>query len=767
MGLLLHAYCSCAAYLSRPELVDYNFANAIICDQAALKIKFDYENFTGANVFSVQISAPGGSFANPTTLTGTLQASGSQQNVVLTVTVPAGVPAGSNYRLRVKGTNPLTYSSQLNEYPFAITKLGISDPNLYPTDFWRGYVYTWTPSTTGTITDASAEDIFNPARYAGYIVEDSLSFDYNWGNNGMAPGLLPDSSKVCGSYKDNFAIRMRRRINFEAGYYVFGGGADDGFRLSLDGGTTWLINDWSDHTYRGTLQNGGCGVQITAGLRDVVCEFYEHTIDAHFRCIIIKTGDPAVDPISILNPANGASICSGTAPFQMTANPGGAWQWSGTGVSPNGMLNPAIGGTGPRTITYQTGYNAFGLNCVKSTSITVNIQPGPSAQFSGLQNNYCINSQPSTLIPQNGGGAFSGAGVSGNLFSPQAAGAGTHIVRYITAGTSGCVDTANVSTTVYALPDAGFAPLPDSICVGSANIVLVPNTPGGQFIGQGVVPPNLFSPAILLSSNQYLVEYRVTQNGCTNQSSQYIYILDKLKPTLSFPTLKNKYCTSDEPFVPVSTPQGRFFLNGLEVLEINPAQFGAGNYELKAIYRPETALSCIDSASAKFQFTIIANPRPDLGPDREVEAGLTITLDPKVGAPYQWTAEPALVTGQADKPLSFSPEANVVIQVWATDPSGLCAGADEVALTVRAALEFPNLFTPNGDSHNQEWRIKGAYPNMKVAIYNRWGKEVYSGITDGDVAWTGAGAQPDGTYFYTVTNPADGRQWNGAITIIR
>lgn len=331
--LIFHGGYGWAAYLSRPELTDYNFANAVICTQNSLKIKFDYENFNSGNVFTVQISNASGSFANPINLVGNLSLSGSQQNVFFTVTFPSGIPDGNGYRLRVKGTNPLTYSSQLNEYPFALTNASPSDPSFYPTGFWRGYVYTWNPSTTGTITDASSEDLFNPARYVGYITEDSLLFDYDWGNNSMAPGNLPDTSRVCGGYKDNFCIRMRRKIQFEDGFYVFGGGADDGFRLSLDGGSTWLISDWGDHTYRGSLQNNGCGVQMTAGVRDVVCEFYEHTIDARFRCIILKTGDPAVNPISITSPANGTSICSGTPPFQMTANPPGAWQWSGPGVS--------------------------------------------------------------------------------------------------------------------------------------------------------------------------------------------------------------------------------------------------------------------------------------------------------------------------------------------------------------------------------------------------------------------------------------------------
>jgi hypothetical protein len=246
-GCLVHQTLH-AAYLNRPELVDYNFAGANICEKVALRIKFDHEQFIPGNVFTVEVS-PNGQFSGGNTyvMIGSLTQSGNQQNVFLTVNFPANIPAGANYRLRVKGSSPLTYSQQVNEHPFSISKLVPSDPNFYPEGYWRGYFYRWTPSIPGTINDANTEDIFNPNNYLGYITEDSLSFDYNWGNNTSAPHIFPDTNNVCGTYRDFFSIRMRRRIAFEEGYYVIGGGADDGFRISLDGGITWVLSDWSDH----------------------------------------------------------------------------------------------------------------------------------------------------------------------------------------------------------------------------------------------------------------------------------------------------------------------------------------------------------------------------------------------------------------------------------------------------------------------------------------------------------------------------------------
>ncbi|HPI11062.1 MAG TPA: gliding motility-associated C-terminal domain-containing protein [Catalimonadaceae bacterium] len=904
-----------AAYLNRPELVDYNFASANICEKASLKIKFDHEQFNPGNVFTVEISQ-NGSFqtGNTIQLVGALTQSGNQQNVFLTVTFPSSVPAGSNYRLRIKGSSPLTYSNQLNEFPFSISKLSPSDPTVFPTDHWRGSFYSWIPSTTGVITDGNLEDLFNTNNYLGYITEDSLSFDYNWGNNTPAPAIFPDTNKVCGSYKDFFSIRMQRKINFEEGFYIFGGGADDGFRLSLDGGLTWLISDWSDHAYRGSLNNNGCGVFITAGSRNVVAEFYENKTDARFRLVLIKTGTPVIDPISITSPANGATICSGSSPVQLTGNPAGAWQWSGPGVNYQGTLNPSVGGTGPRTITYQTGFSAFGQNCVKTASITVNIVNGLSAQFSGLQPAYCTNSPTVNLVPQNPGGTFSGPGVSGSTFSPLEAGPGSYFIQHILntpggcsdtvsipvtvtapiipliilpenlcsgaapvtlvanapgtfsgpgitgnqfnpalanignntivftsvqgactsissgnimvlnqptvsltlssigfcinqtrkakinaspaggtltgpgitgdsltvtgltpgnyalqyiAGNAGCSDTAVATFTVYDLPDASFNNMPDTVCEGAANITLVPVTPGGAFVGQGVIPPNQFSPSILLVNNTYMVEYRVTKNGCFNRSEQFVNILDKLKPTLQFPTLKKRYCTTEPAFIPASIPPSRYYLNGNEVTSINPATLAPGNYQLLAVFKPATDLECIDTASARYDFTIIANPAPDLGPDKEVESGQSITLDPKVTAPYSWTTGEPGLNPEANKPLVFEPTVAQTIKVTASDPTLTCTGTDEMNLTVREKLFFPTLFTPNGDGYNNEWRITGGYNNMKISIIDRWGKKVYNGVSQGEIAWTGEGAEQSGLYFFLVEHPTDGRTWTGWVMVVR
>lgn len=117
---------------------------------------------------------------------------------------------------------------------------------------------------------------------------------------------------------------------------------------------------------------------------------------------------------------------------------------------------------------------------------------------------------------------------------------------------------------------------------------------------------------------------------------------------------------------------------------------------------------------------------------------------------------------------------SVVLKVVNRD-SGCESVSDPFIVNVwESELEVPNVFTPNGDGINDEFRV--AYKSIKkfeMVIYNRWGRKVYEGKDpargwDGEVGGkTGA----PGVYFYYIRgegyNENEVHKRDGAVHLIR
>lgn len=110
-----------------------------------------------------------------------------------------------------------------------------------------------------------------------------------------------------------------------------------------------------------------------------------------------------------------------------------------------------------------------------------------------------------------------------------------------------------------------------------------------------------------------------------------------------------------------------------------------------------------------------------------------------------------------------------------TDDNGCYSDA---SLTVFFSFEIPSAFTPNNDGKNDTWEIKGigAYEEITIEIYNRWGDNLFkyagsgSGYTDITKQWDGLSKGkkiPAGVYLYIVTIKGLGQTYSGTITLVR
>jgi gliding motility-associated-like protein len=89
--------------------------------------------------------------------------------------------------------------------------------------------------------------------------------------------------------------------------------------------------------------------------------------------------------------------------------------------------------------------------------------------------------------------------------------------------------------------------------------------------------------------------------------------------------------------------------------------------------------------------------------------------------------------------------------------AGTCssaAGKVHIKVLDITALEIPNVFSPNGDGINDEFRIRvtGYFLLNQLTIYNRWGQPVFRS-RDINLAWNGrlrGSSLPAGAYYYII-----------------
>jgi hypothetical protein len=152
----------------------------------------------------------------------------------------------------------------------------LGDQSTYGTNnTWIGYVYQGKTFTT----------------YKGYVNEGTAgnsNFDESFGGD-----QVTYNTNGCSITTDNFSVRYKLTQTFANGNYLFTVGGDDGYRLSLDGGVTWAINDWNDQSYTTNTYTVALN-----GTYNMVLEYYENSgqnrISFNVAAICTGTGDPTV-----------------------------------------------------------------------------------------------------------------------------------------------------------------------------------------------------------------------------------------------------------------------------------------------------------------------------------------------------------------------------------------------------------------------------------------------------------------------------------------
>jgi len=201
-----------------------------------------------------------------------------------------------------------------------------------------------------------------------------------------------------------------------------------------------------------------------------------------------------------------------------------------------------------------------------------------------------------------------------------------------------------------------------------------------------------------------------------------------------------------------------FESEGQYVTLLNTSAANAGSYVATIVdpYCPQASASIVVDVETEDDLTFTWEKEFDFCPGEEKWVNLPeeLALD-NPSVEWFWQPEPG------SDPVLVSTTASLTVEGVGTyfvesTTEGPCpmrgSGVVEV-LPADCNLLVPNVITPGNDNKNDRFRVRNLsqFPDSKVRIYNRWGKEVYRHDDFGNTSgWLPSEDVSAGVYFYTL-----------------
>lgn len=288
-------------------------------------------------------------------------------------------------------------------------------------------------------------------------------------------------------------------------------------------------------------------------------------------------------PASIsITPSGSLVNCDNTPQiFTATNDPTYTYQWQKDNIDIPGANFDSY--TATVSGNYQVIVSKAGCATLTSNTTNLIIVPVLTPAISGLAAQYSNQDPSVTLSGTPAGGTFSGPGMSGNQFSPNIAGPGTHVITY-SGDISGCPYTISQSVTVVDCPS-------NITITPSGNITNCNNTPQNfttvndptytyQWQKDNTDIPGANSDSYLATvSGSYKVI--VSKSGCANVISNVsvLTIVPVINPTIS--GLAPQYSNQAPPVNLTGTPAGGTFTGpGISGNQFFPGIAGVGTHAI-------------------------------------------------------------------------------------------------------------------------------------------------------------------------------------------
>jgi photosystem II stability/assembly factor-like uncharacterized protein len=357
------------------------------CAGSGIFVAYYARGFYGAtNVFTAQLSNASGSFANPVSI-GTYTATPfAYQSGIIYAVIPAGTPAGTNYRIRVIASDPSTIGV---ENGFSITIQPSFTPNI-----------TLNNSANGAVC-AGSNISFTAIPFAG-----GLNPAYAWTVNG---NTINNNSETftSNSLQDGDLVQVSMVSNLNCANTLpvlsntFTASISVGLPLTLANDTTVCANSIlqlnapAGYNYSWSPSQGLNNASIanpTATISNNITYFL--TITDASGCAGTDSITINSNPLPVLDLGSNQAFCENSN-VQLNAPAGYAYNWlPAAGLNNSTIANPVA------TITSNIDYtltitDSFG--CTATDSISITAYPLPQISFvsdTAVCENACV-----TLLP--------------------------------------------------------------------------------------------------------------------------------------------------------------------------------------------------------------------------------------------------------------------------------------------------------------------------------------------------------------------------------
>lgn len=443
-----------------------------------------------------------------------------------------------------------------------------------------------------------------------------------------------------------------------------------------------------------------------------------------------------VAPLPQINLGNDVVVC-GTQ-YQLSAGvqpPGTTYRWQDG--STNATFLAQASGRYSVTVTSPAG-------CASTAAVNVTLNPAPIVRLptDTVACGASVLLRPRVQAP---GSTYRWQDGSTNAtYLAQASG----LYSVTVTSAAGCTSTAAVNVTLGKVPTLRM-PADTAVC-GTAVLL----QPGAQPAGSTYRWQDGSTSAtyVARASGRYSVAV-TSAAGCVNTAAVNVSLNAVPSPHLPTDTTT---CATSVLLRPGVQPAGSTYRWQDGSTSATYQAQTSGTYTVVVT----TPQGCTATASSQVRIGVL--PSVSLGLDTTVCSNTVWVLrtNPQpAGTLYRWQDGSTGATYLAHGPGQYS------VEVRATAAS--CpARATRVAVLTDCPVFIPNIITPNGDSENEFFTLKGLVPaEWHLIIFDRWGKQVYDRPRY-DNGWNAAG-QAGGIYYYMLSNEATGERYRGWVEVQR